>query len=53
MQCVLRARGKSQTIRMDNTLDISPNAEMKGAENIQETAEHGKDAVVSHVVGAQ
>lgn len=53
MQCVLRARRKSQTIRMDNTHDISPNAEMKGAENIQETAEHGKDAVVFHVVGAQ
>lgn len=38
---------------MDNTHVISPNAKMKGAENIQETAEHGKDAVVSHVVGAQ
>lgn len=53
MQCVLRARGKSQTIRMDNTHYISPNAEMKGEENIQETAEHGKDAMVSHVVGVQ
>lgn len=53
MQCVLTARGKSQTIRMDNTLDISPNVEMRGAENIQETAEQGKDAVVCHVVGVQ
>lgn len=38
---------------MNNTHDISLNVEMRGAENIQETAEQGKDAVVCHVVGVQ